>query len=31
MSDRLRMILITIITALICGMMVYASFVHVTL
>ena len=31
MSDRLRMILITIITALICGMMVYTSLVHVTL
>jgi len=31
MADRLRLILIWVITALICGMMIYASFFHQTI
>jgi hypothetical protein len=31
MADRLRLILIWVITALICGMMIYTSFFHLAI
>jgi len=31
MADRLRLILIGLITALVCGMMLYASFFHLSI